>query len=230
MNPMRPELPEHLRRKRDRGYKRAVELLRKKEEEAKASEGLPPLLSALRRRKGVWAMSDSLKLEIAAIRKREAELNRVTGKCLAEFRRELRNVLAYEARRADYETRPYEWKSLPGFGQGYGIYSRSGALVGTVESAHEAARIVYRALLPWWSGEERGLPMIKNQLSELTVLVQKFLAHRNHMCGKSQAEIDAFRAFLDWAEEREEPLAKTPALAPGEAIIATRLENRPCRD
>jgi hypothetical protein len=51
MNLKRDELPEHMRRKRDREHKLRRELERKKEEQAKALEGLPPLLSALRRRK-----------------------------------------------------------------------------------------------------------------------------------------------------------------------------------
>jgi hypothetical protein len=53
--PMKPriELPEHLHRKRQREHKRANELERKREEDAKALEGLPPLGSALVRRRKV---------------------------------------------------------------------------------------------------------------------------------------------------------------------------------
>jgi hypothetical protein len=90
-------------------------------------------------------MSDSLKREIAAIRKREAELDRTTAKCLTEFRRELRSVLAQEARRFEYRNRPYVWKAIPG--QGYGIYSESGELVRTVSDSHEASMIVAKSVM-----------------------------------------------------------------------------------
>ena len=70
----------------------------------------------------------------------QREFDRAQSRTLAKFRRDV-------ARMVDHECQPADWQCI-GWNE-YGLYSRSGNLLGTVPSAHEAARIVASGI---WGG------------------------------------------------------------------------------